>query len=87
MSLKDWPPFGANRQTYREWREEVERTKKEENDAAWSQARWSLLVIVAILLLNAMWGCAPIESKVAQHWDCVQATGSYVQCKHLEVIQ
>lgn len=82
MPLKDWPPF-SNKETYREW---VERTKKE-NDIAWSQARWALLVIVAIFFLNAVLGCAPIESKVAQHWDCVQATGSYVQCRHLEMVR
>lgn len=82
MPLKDWPPF-SNKETYREWRERI----KKENDEAWSTARWALLLIVIGFLLNAMMGCAPIESKVVQHWDCVQATGSYVQCKHLEVVQ
>ena len=32
-------------------------------------------------------GCASAPSPELDYWECVQSTGSYVQCEHLEVIQ
>lgn len=83
MPLKDWPPF-SNKETYREWRERI----KKENDEAWSTARWALLLIVIILLLNSVWGCAAWyePSPELEYWKCIEATGSYVKCENLEIL-
>ena len=44
MSLKDWPPFGANRETVAEWRE---RTRKELNE----EFRATLLTVAAVVFI------------------------------------
>lgn len=85
MSLKDWPPFGANRETMAEWNER--RRKEDEELQKIYNLRiymWTLIIFIVFLLIS---GCAVSEqtlraAKIADQQGCLYTTGSYLQCPH-----
>lgn len=80
MTLKHWPPF-SNRQTYAQW---VEQQREEARKGCRDMLGRILFAVLVIALLASL-GCAARDYPELNHWNCLQATGSYVQCKHLEV--